>query len=272
MRLKQKFDTASAKTFTWYVTLSLCLLILMSNSVAVRAQKTRSESGALNKLTDAEKKAGWKLLFDGQTSAGWRGFHQDKFPTAGWVIEDGCIKHVAAKGELGGRGGDIITTEQYDNFEMQLEWRLAPGGNSGVKYLVSENLPKTGQSGVSFEMQVLDDERHPDAKMGMNGNRTAGSLYDLIPAGNNKAVRPAGEFNQARLIVRGNHIEHWLNGIKVVEYERGSPALKAAIAASKFKDIAGFGETAKGHILLQDHGDEACFRNIKIRALPAARR
>ncbi len=229
-------------------------------------------SGALNTLTVAEKKAGWKLLFDGKTTTGWRGFHQDKFPEAGWVIEDGCIKHVAAKGELGGRGGDIITTEKYDNFEMQLEWRLAPGGNSGIKYLVSEDLPKTGSSAVSFEMQVLDDVGHPDAKMGLNGNRTAGSLYDIIPAAKNKVLRPVGEFNHVRLIVQGNHIEHWLNGVKVVEFERGSPELKTLIAQSKFKDTTGFGETAKGHILLQDHGDEACFRNIKLRELPATRR
>jgi len=250
----------------------LCLV----HAAPVRAQQSNAasamkHSGAMNALTDAEKKAGWKLLFDGKTSTGWRGFHQEKFPEGGWVVEDGCIKHVAAKGELGGRGGDIITTEKYDNFEMQLEWRLAPGGNSGIKYLVSEDLPKTGQSAVSFEMQVLDDEGHPDAKMGINGNRTAGSLYDLLPAAKNKVLRPMGEFNHVRLVVQGNHIEHWLNGAKVVEFERGGPELKAAIAQSKFKDAVGFGETAKGHILLQDHGDEACFRNIKIRALPAAR-
>ncbi|HVF87234.1 MAG TPA: DUF1080 domain-containing protein [Pyrinomonadaceae bacterium] len=243
-----------------------------ANAQKGNATSAMKDSAAPNMLTAAEKKAGWKLLFDGKTTTGWRGFHQEKFPEAGWVVEDGCIKHVAAKGELGGRGGDIITTEMYDNFEMQLEWRLAPGGNSGIKYLVSEDLPKTGPSGVSFEMQVLDDEGHPDAKMGINGNRTAGSLYDIMPAAKNKNLRPVGEFNQVRLIVQGNHIEHWLNGAKVVEFERGSPELKAAIAKSKFKDTAGFGETAKGHILLQDHGDEACFRNIKLRELPATRR
>lgn len=262
------------RMITLGIALALSLLFTASRADGQKnhAASAMNHAGRMNTLTAAEKKDGWKLLFDGKTTTGWRGFHQEKFPEGGWVIEDGCIKHVAAKGELGGRGGDIITTEKYDNFEMQLEWRLAPGGNSGIKYLVSEDLPKTGSSAVSFEMQVLDDEGHPDAKMGIGGNRTAGSLYDLLPAAQNKVLRPVGEFNQVRLVVQGNHIEHWLNGVKVVEFERGGPELKAAIAKSKFKDTAGFGETAKGHILLQDHGDEACFRNIKLRELPPARR
>ena len=168
---------------------------------------------------------------------------------------------------MGQAGGDLITVDQFRNFEFSIEWRLAKGGNSGIKYLVSESLPPTGKSAVSFEYQVLDDDNHPDAKAGIAGNRTAGSLYDLIPASKNKKVRPIGEFNETRIVVKGNHIEHWLNGVKVVEYERSGDALKAAIAQSKFKNTKGFGETAKGHILLQDHGDEVCFRNIKIREL-----
>jgi hypothetical protein len=221
-----------------------------------------------NSLTSAEKAAGWKLLFDGKTWNGWRGFRREKVPVEGWAIEDGAIKHVAGKGEQSQQGGDIITTAQYDNFELQLEWRISPGGNSGIKYLVAEEMVKTGYSGLGFEMQVLDDDGHPDAKMGKDGNRTASALYDLI-APKNKSLHPVGEWNQVGLIIRGNHVEHWLNGAKVVEYELGSPQLKSLIGESKYKTISGFGDVRKGHILLQDHGNEVWFRNIKLRELPA---
>jgi len=233
--------------------------------ITVAAQKKATAEA--NTLTAAEKKAGWRLLFDGKTLDGWRGFHKETVP-AGWAVEDGCIKKVPAQGELGQAGGDMITVDQFDNFELSIDWKLAQGGNSGIKYLVSESLPPKGRSGVSFEMQVLDDERHPDAKMGIAGNRTAGALYDLIAPSGKKVLKPVGEFNEARLVVRGNHIEHWLNGVKVVEFERGSDALKAIIAKSKFKDTKGFGETAKGHILLQDHGDpiseQTIFNTVKL--------
>jgi hypothetical protein len=219
-----------------------------------------------NELTKAEKKAGWKLLFDGKTLTGWRGFHSDKVP-GDWTVADGAI--TKAKAEAGKRasGGDIITTEQFDNFEFSFEWKLTKGGNSGVKYLVSENLPPTGRSGVSFEYQVLDDDNHPDAKMGVAGNRKSGSLYDLIPAPADKILKPVGEFNQSKIIVKGHHIEHWLNGKKLLEFERGSEEFQQRIAASKFKTTKGFGEIAKGHILLQDHSDPIWYRNLKIREL-----
>jgi hypothetical protein len=220
----------------------------------------------VNQLTGAEKAAGWRLLFNGKSFDGWRGFHSDKVP-AGWAIEDGCIKKVPAQGELGQAGGDLITFDQFDNFEFSIEWKLSKEANSGIKYLISESLPPTGRSGVSFEYQVLDDENHPDAKAGIAGNRTAGSLYDLIPASKAKKLKPIGEFNRTRIVVKGNHIEHWLNGVKVVEFERGGEKLKQHIAESKFKNTKGFGETAKGHILLQDHGDAVWYRNIKIRTL-----
>lgn len=223
--------------------------------------------GAANTLTAAEKAAGWTLLFDGRTSAGWRGFHTDSFPSSGWAIEDGALKKVG-KGEKPGAGGDIITTEQYGNFELALDWKISPGGNSGLKYLVAERPDRKGRSGVSYEMQILDDDRHPDAKEGVNGNRTAGALYDLI-APSAHVAKPVGEWNQARLVVSGRHVEHWLNGRKVVQFEIGSPEMKALIARSKYKDIAGFGDATSGHILLQDHGDEVWFRNIKLRRLPA---
>lgn len=224
---------------------------------------------APNTLTQAETAAGWTLLFDGRTTKGWRGFHADGFPAAGWAVEDGALKRVAAKVPAGS-GGDIITDAQYGNFELLLDWKLSPGGNSGVKYLVAERPDRKGRAGVSYEMQILDDERHPDAKEGVAGNRTAGALYDLIaPA--TRAAKPAGEWNRARLVVNGRRVEHWLNGQRIVQFEIGSPEMKALIAKSKYKDIPNFGDATSGHILLQDHGDEVWFRNIKIRQLPAAR-
>lgn len=247
------------KALIWLA--SLTLLCCVTPSLAQQTDNT---------LSAEEKAAGWKLLFDGKTSSGWRGFHQDVFPKAGWAIGDGCIKHVAGKGAQSEHGGDIITVDQYQNFELQLDWRLAAGGNSGIKYLVVESPPVTNKSGVALEMQVLDDAAHPDAKMGRDGNRTAGALYDLIAPSGNKKLRPIGEFNRARLVVNNGHVEHWLNGEKVVEFDLGSERLRSLIAQSKYKSIPKFAEARRGHILLQDHGDEVCYRNIKIRELPAA--
>ena len=238
------------------------LMLVMFAVLTVQAQN----NAPANQLTKAEQKAGWKSLFDGKTFTGWRGFHNDKVP-AGWIIEDGCISRVQAQGQLGEAGGDLITAEQFENFEFTLEWKISKGGNSGIKYLVSESLPAKGHSAVSFEMQVLDDENHPDAKMGMNGNRKASALYDIMPPNDQKKLKPVGEFNQIRLVVKGNYIEHWLNGAKVLEYERGSEALKALIAKSKFNTQPLFGTFAKGHILVQEHGDKVWYRNIKIRAI-----
>ena len=254
----------------------LLMLVIMISAVSAGStgqdkSKTGRRSRAAvqpNTLTSAEKAAGWKLLFDGKTWNGWRGFRREKVPVEGWMIEDGAIKHLAGQGEQSQQGGDIITVGQYDNFELQIEWRISPGANSGIKYLVAEEMVKRGYSGLGFEMQVLDDDRHPDAKMGKGGNRTAGALYDLI-APENKVLQPVGEWNQVRLIIRGNLVEHWLNGTKVVEYELGSPQLKSLIAESKYKNVAGFGDVRKGHILLQDHGNEVWFRNIKLRELHA---
>jgi hypothetical protein len=231
-------------------------------AVAAMAQKT----SPANQLTKAEKAAGWRLLFDGKSFDGWRGFHKTTVPE-GWAIEDGCIKKLPAQGELGQAGGDLITVDQFEKFEFSLEWKISKGSNSGIKYLVSESLPPKGKSGVSFEYQVLDDDSHPDAKAGIAGNRTSGSLYDLIAASKDKKLKPVGEFNQVRIIVRGNHIEHWLNGVKVVEFDRTSADYKKHLAESKFKDTKGFGEAKQGHILLQDHGDAVWYRNIKIREM-----
>ena len=218
-----------------------------------------------NALTAAEKAAGWTLLFDGKTTAGWRGFHSDTFPASGWEVKDGCIKTTGQ----GPSGGDIITVGEYDNFELSVQWKIGPAGNSGVKYLISEDLIKTGKAGLGFEMQVIDDDLNADAKAGKDGNRAAGGLYDLIAPAKNKVLHPVGEFNQAGVLVRGNHVEQFLNGGKTLEFEMGGPDFKARIAESKFKINPGFGEVKKGHILLQAHGAEVWFRDIKIRVLRA---
>ena len=202
-----------------------------------------------------EKAKSWKLLFDGKTTHGWKSATGNAFPKTGWVIEDGVLTVMVGQG-----GGDIVTTDQYSNFELSLEFRLTPGANSGIKYFVQ---PATS---LGLEYQLLDDENHPDARQGVRGNRTLASLYDLIPA-ENRQIHPPGEWNHACLLVNGNHVEHWLNGIKVVEYERGTQIFRALITKSKYKDIPGFGLHEKGHILLQYHGDTVSFRNIKIRLI-----
>lgn len=216
---------------------------------------TTGQEENINQLTTQEIRDGWQLLFDGKTSNGWKSANSDSFPAKGWAIENGELSVLAGAG-----GGDIVTTEQYCSFELTLEFRLTPGANSGIKYFLQLN------TSLGLEYQILDDDLHPDAKEGVGGNRTVASLYDLIPA-ENKIVHPIGQWNSVRLIVNGNHVRHWLNGRKVVEYERGTQIFRALILKSKYKDIENFGLHEKGHILLQDHGDAVSFRNIKIRIL-----
>ncbi|WP_428661502.1 3-keto-disaccharide hydrolase [Runella sp.] len=215
---------------------------------------------APNTLSAAEKKQGVKLLWDGKTTEGWRGASLDKFPEKGWKISDGVLSVEPSEG----KGGDIVTTEAFSNFELSVDFKLVEGGNSGIKYFIDPNLPT---SGLGLEFQLLDDDKHPDAKMGRDGNRTIGSLYDLIPAAKNKPVRKIGEWNTAKIVSKGNHTEHWLNGVKVVEYERNSDEYRRLIAMSKYKDYPNFGTGEKGRILLQYHGDQVFFKNIKIRQL-----
>ncbi|RPI25314.1 MAG: DUF1080 domain-containing protein [Acidobacteria bacterium] len=222
-----------------------------------------------NTLTDREVKEGWVLLFDGKTPHGWRGAKIDKFPEYGWAIENGELSVLESGGAESRHGGDIVTVDQYDNFELSVEFKLTPGANSGIKYNVVGIEPNRPGSAIGLEYQVLDDSRHPDAKKGISGNRTLGSLYDLIPAAADKPVKPIGEWNQARILVDGKHVEHWLNGKKILEYERGSEGFRAHKAESKFKDNQGFGEHPKGHILLQDHGNRVSYRNIKLRPIKA---
>lgn len=237
------------------------ILILL---VAVMCQPAPQISSDPNTLSEKEKKDGWKLLFDGKTSAGWRGAYREAFPAKGWEIRDGMMIVAETGGGEAAAGGDIVTVDEYGNFEFMLDFKLTEGANSGIKYFVTEAQKKSPGSAIGLEYQLLDDARHPDAKLGINGNRTLASLYDLIPA-RNKKVNPIGEWNQARILVQGKHVEHWLNGVKVLEYERGGTEFLAHKAESKFKDMKDFGEAEKGHILLQDHGNRVFFRNVKIR-------
>ena len=212
------------------------------------------------RLTAAEREAGWKLLFDGHTTKGWRGFKKAGFPTAGWSIENGRLKHAATGGAPTKDSGDIITVDTFTDFDLRFEWIVAPGANSGIKYLVTEE--RGGP--IAHEYQIIDDAKHADALIGPH--RQTASLYDVIAAPPTRVLKPAGQKNEGRILVQGNHVEHWLNGAKVIEYELGSAALKAAKAKSKFKNAAGWGEKQTSPILLKDHGDGAAFRSIKIRA------
>lgn len=227
------------------------LALLLAASLATAAE--------LNTLTDAEQKAGWKLLFDGKSLDGWRTYKAGGTIGKGWVIEDGLLKKQAKIS-----GGDIMTVQPVEgDFELSWEWRIAKNGNNGIKYFITEERKGT----LGHEYQMLDDEGHPDGKIGPH--RQTASFYDVLPPKADKPLKPVGEWNHSRVLVQGNHVEHWLNGAKVLEYELGSDAVKAAVAKSKFKNIADFGTKVRGHILLTDHNDECWFRNVKLRTQAA---
>lgn len=215
-----------------------------------------------NSLSHYEKEHGWELLWDGESTTGWRSLRHEDFPEFGWTLTGGILKVETSRGAETTRGGDIITKEKYRNFDLIVDFRITKGANSGIKYFVN---PEHGSS-IGCEFQILDDARHPDAAQGVRNNRTLASLYDLIPAQNKRFMGP-GQWSRARIVVRDRHVEHWLNGIKVLEYERDTIMWKALVDSSKFAGLPGFGTAEYGHILLQDHGDEVHFRSIKIREL-----
>jgi hypothetical protein len=264
----------------WARGFALCVLFV--SFLSCRASKDpASPSSAGNSggesfttLSEQEKAEGWKLLFDGRTLTGWRGIGQEGVPVGHWVVEQEAIKEVAL-GEVPRQadgqpisGGDLMTVQTYDSFDLRLEWKIGPGGNSGIKYNVSEEMSMSippPQAAIGFEYQILDDDENPDALVGPN--RTAGALYDLI-APRDKSLRPVGEYNESRIVLRGGHGEHWLNGRKVLEFDLGTPEMEELVAASKYRDIPGFAEKRRGHIVLQEHGSAVWFRNIRIREYP----
>jgi len=216
-----------------------------------------------NRLTEREEADGWKLLFDGSTSAGWVNAKTKSFPSSGWEIADGVLSLNPEKKGVNG-GGDIVTVDKYENFELIVDFLYSTGGNSGIKYFVDTESDNGALSSIGCEYQILDDINHPDAKAGFEGNRTLAGLYDLI-APKNKRDNGPGSWNRATIVVNGSKVQHWLNGFMTVEYERGTPEWRELVAKSKFKDFKGFGEAREGRILLQDHGNVVSFKNIKIR-------
>jgi hypothetical protein len=230
-------------------------------------------AGTPNALTAQERAAGWKLLFDGKTLAGWRGLGYDSVPSAHWKVENGAIKKIASgnvpkmpDGQPA-HGGDLMSVDSFSDFELAFEWKVSPGANSGLKYNVSEEFSlahASNHAALGWEYQVLDDSLSDDNKI---PSHLAGALYEMIAPNAKKHLKPVGQWNTARIVFRGMHGEHWLNGEKIVEFEMGSPEFQALYQKSKYRTIPGFADRRTGHLILQDHGDEAYFRSIKIREI-----
>lgn len=230
-----------------------------------------SAASAQNTLTAAETAAGWRLLFDGKSLAGWRGLGYDSVPTAHWKVVDGAIMKIpSGKVKLmpdgqPAAGGDLMTIDTFGDFELSFQWKATPGMNSGVKYNVSEEFSlknASNHAALGFEYQVLDDSLNEDNKI---PSHRAGALYDLLVPNGDKRLMPVGQWNASRIVFQGNHGEHWLNGKKIVDFDLGTPRMDAALAKSKYKNIAGFADRRQGHIILQDHNEEVYFRDLKIR-------
>jgi hypothetical protein len=233
---------------------ALALFPLTLLTVSVRAQAAPADTQLSNTLSAAEQAAGWRLLFDGKTTAGWHGWKARSMPT-GWRVVDGALTRVAA-------AGDIVTSDTFKDFELSVDWKISPGGNSGIFYRAGEQDSAVYWSGP--EMQVLDDARGADGKSRLTA---AGADYGLYPAPAG-IVKPAGQWNRARIIVQGRHVEHWLNGVRLLQYELWSPDWEMRVQGSKFATHPYYGRNTAGAIGLQDHGDRVAYRNIKIRVLP----